>query len=466
MAKDYHEIARAVIEHVGGKENIRSVTHCITRLRFVLKNEDLAQTDQIKKVKGVIDVVRGNGQYQIVIGTDVSDAYDAAVALLGDGFAGGEVAADPGQDDLGGRPRGFDAFAEIVTSVFMPVLGPMSAAGLLKGLLAILTNYELLPTDSGTYIVLYAAADAFFAFLPFALAYTAAERFKTNKFLALAVVAPLMYSSITAAYAEEAQLFFLGIPITLMNYTSAVIPPILIVWLLSKLEPVVNKVTPRPLRFFLAPFVCLVVLVPLLLLAVGPMSMFVGNALSAAILSIYNVAPQVAAAIFAFLWPILIIFGAHWAFNPIVINNIATLGYDWLSPLTWGCNFAMAGACLGVFLKTKDQGLREIAGPNFITAFIAGITEPAIYGVNLKFRRPFFIACGTAAIGGIVMATVGFQRSMLMGVSLLTLPAWSLQPNGWAVLVTAAIGFFGACILTYLFGFHDGMIPEDERTVE
>lgn len=465
MAKDYKALALSVVERVGGNDNIVSVTHCITRLRFVLKDSESPVVSEVKKIPGVIDVIIGNGQFQVVIGTDVSDAYDAVLEVVGANKAADAAgaAASAQKEGAGVKKNPLDLLTETVTGIFMPVLGVMSAVGLVKAVVILLTNFGLLSKDSGTYLVLYAAADAFFAFLPFALAFSSAERFKCNKFLALAVVGVLMYSSVQTAYSEGTAVDFLGIPVTLMNYTSSVIPAIFTVYLLSWVERLAKRFVPKSLQFFLAPAICVVLVVPIELIVIGPLSMLVGNACSAAFLALYNVVPVLAAAVFAGLWPVLIIFGAHWAFNPIVLNNLSTLGYDWMSPLTFGCNFAMAGACLGVFLRTKNAHLKELAGPNVITALLAGVTEPAIYGVNLKYKKPFVIACLCAAVGGMVVSIAGTQRLALVSVNLLTLPAIAVFPGGWGVLVAAAIGFVGATVLTYLFGFDDSMIPEEER---
>lgn len=464
--KDYPALAAAVIEKVGGKENIKSVTHCITRLRFVLKDEGKANDAEVKKIKGVIDVVHGNGQYQVVIGTDVEDAYDAAVAQLGSGFGGGEVPADEGQDDTKGDQSVFGKFSSTISGLFFPFMSAFIATGMLKAVLVLVTNFVPDFANTGAYTVLYAAADGFVRFLPFVIAYTAAEQFKANKFVTLAIVFPLLYPTIVAPQTSGAALDFFGIPVMTVNYATSIIPPVIMAWLLSKMEKGLKKVLPKTIFSLFGYMICLAVLVPVELIAVGPVFQLIGQVVADAILAVYNVAPVIAGMLFAGFWPVLIIFGAHAAFTPIIMNNFTVLGYDWLSPLSWGCNFAMAGACLGVFLKTKDKGVKEVAGPNWVTALLAGVTEPAIYGINLKFKKPFVIACICSALASIPIALAGVQRTAFIGVNLITLPALSVFPGGWGVPICAAIGFFGACIGTYLFGFNDSMIPEDERNLE
>lgn len=462
MAKDYQAIASGVVEHVGGKENIVSVKHCITRLRFILKDESKAQTDEIKKISGVVDVVKGSGQYQVVIGPDVDDAYDAVLALIGTSFAGGEVAADAAAAN-GEKKSLFDQAADLVSGLFMPVLGGLSAVGLIKAILIILTNTGLLSTESGIYIVMYAASDALMRFLPFALAVTAAERFNCNKFTALAVVSVLLYPTIVDANANGDALSFGPIPVTLMNYASSVIPAILTVFVLSKLEKVVNKIVPKAVRFFLAPTICVAIMVPVMLIALGPVSMLIGNAFAAAFMFVYNLAPIVAAIAYGALYPVLIIFGAHWAIMPIQMNNYAVLGYDWISPLSFGCTYAIVGACFAVFVKTRNARLKEIAGDNTVVALLAGVTEPAIYGVTLKYKRPFALACVSSGIASIFISVASYHRMAPVGLNLFTIPALASFPGGWAVPVCVITSFVLAFVLTYFFGFNDTMIPESER---
>lgn len=459
MAKDYQALASGIIQHVGGKDNITSVAHCVTRLRFVLKDEKKANDASVKDVKGVLDVVHGNGQYQVVIGTDVENAYDMTIKELGVGFDAGEVPVDAEQDDR----NLFEKFTDIISSVFFPIMGGFVAVGMLKAVLVLATNFAPAFAATGTYTVLYAGADAFMRFLPFIIAITAAEKFKTNRFVAVAIVMPLLYPTIVAAVDTSTAINFLGWSIPAINYASAIIPPIIMAWLLSLMERGLKKIMSSTVFSLFGYLICIAVLVPVELVVVGPIFQYIGDGIATGILAVYNVVPFAAGMLFAGFWPVLIIFGAHTAFTPIVLNNMATLGYDWLSPLSWGCNFAMAGACLGVFLKTRDLKLKEIAGPNWITALLAGVTEPAIYGVNLRFRKPFVIACVSSAIASIPIVISGLQRTAFTGINLITLPALSFFPGGWGAPICAAIGFIGAAVGTYLFGYNDLMLEEEQK---
>lgn len=462
--KDYDALAASVIDKVGGKENIASVRHCITRLRFILKDESIAKDDEIRGVQHVMDVVKGGGEYQVVIGPDVGDAYDAAIKILGPEFAGGEAKVDASAEDKKDEKKSFSSrCADLVSSIFMPVIGGMCGVGLLKVFLILFTNLGILSTESGVYTIMSAGADAFMYFLPFALAYSAAERFKCNKYTALAVVAPLLFSTITTAYAEQQQIFFGPIPVTLVNYGNSVIPAVVGVWLLSVLERSVNKLLPKSLQFFLTPTICVTIMVPVLLIAIGPATLWLGNAFADAFLFVYELQPMVASIIYGAFYPLLIIFGAHWALMPIMMNNFAVLGYDWLTPLSFGCAYAIAGACFAVFLKTKNKHLKEMAGPNTAIAVVGGVTEPAIYGVVLKYKKPFICACIGSGVGSAFIATAGFQRIAMVGFNLFSIPAFMTFPGGWCIPWVVISSFVVAFVLTYIWGFKDSMIPESER---
>lgn len=458
MAKDYKALAAEVIEKVGGKDNITSVTHCVTRLRFVLKDEGKADDAKVKQTKGVIDVVHGNGQYQVVIGTDVEDAYDAAIAQLGAGFGQGEVPADDA--DAKDDRSIMDKFSSTVSGIFFPFMGAFVGVGMIKALLVLLANFFPDFAQTGAYTILYAAGDGFMRFLPFVLAASAADKFKTNRYVAMAIVFPLLYPTIVSAVTDGTAMDFFGIPVNVLNYATSVIPPVIMAWLLAKCEGFLKGHMSKTIFSLFGYMLCILVLVPVELIAVGPVFQLLGQLVSDAIMAIYSVAPIVAGMLFAGFWPVLIIFGMHAAFTPIVMNNFSVLGYDWISPLSWGCNFAMAGACLGVFLKTRNKNLKELAGPTWVTALLAGVTEPAIYGVNLKYKKPFVIACIASAFAAIPIVLASVQRLAFIGVNLITLPALSLFPGGWGVPICAAIGFLGAAIGTYFFGFDDSMITD------
>ncbi len=457
MAKDYSELSSKIIQKVGGTENVKSLTHCMTRLRFVLNDESRAKTDELKQVEGVINVVISGGQYQVVIGTHVPEVFETIMKKFNINMT------ENAKEDTAVHTKKsiLSELLDVISGIFLPVIGAMGGAGLLKGILIACTTFGVLSTDSGTYLVLYSLADAFFYFLPLALSITAARKFGANQFVALTVVAALLYPNILTALSSGTNITFLNlIPVKLMNYSSTVIQPILIVYVLSKLEKFLKKIIPSILSSVLVPLISMVIMFPLALAAIGPLTTMLSTGISVAYSFAYGLSPILAGAVLGFFWPVIILFGAHWGLVPIVMNNISTLGYDTLLPLTVACNFAQAGAALAVFLKTKNAKLKEVSGSSAFSALIGGVTEPAIYGVNLKYKKPFYIACAFSSIGGILVGLAAGQQPALITVCALTLPAIAAFKGGIIMVIASIIGFFGTTVCTFLFGFNDSMIKE------
>lgn len=455
-SKDYTQLAEQIVRCVGGKENVSGVTHCATRLRFTLNAADKADREGVKKIQGVISLVESGGQFQVVIGNHVADVYPFVLKALG--MTDAEAEQNKGVEKAE-KQNLVNRFLTTITGIFTPIIGAMAGAGMLKGILILLTTFNLLATDSGTYRILYAAADALFSFLPILLAFTAAKKFGANTFVSVAIGCALVYPDMTAAYNAGDALTFLGIPVNLMSYTSSVLPIICAVFAQSKLEALLKKVLPSMIRNLLTPLASLAIIVPATFLIIGPVTNTVGNTLAAAYTALVGFCPPVAGFIVAGIWPLCVMAGVHYGFVPIVINNIAVYGRDTLFTITGVCNMAQAGATAGVFLKTRNPELKEISGQAAFSALIAGITEPAMYGVNLKYKRPFYFVMFFSAIAGCITATVGAGASALVGTALLTLPAYA--GVGFAgFLIACAIAFFGTMICTYLFGFDDSMIED------
>lgn len=348
-------------------------------------------------------------------------------------------------------------FIGFISAVFAPFLGAMAGAGILKGLLALFTAVGWLQATSGTYQIWYAAADGFFYFLPLMLAFTSAKELKVNQFVAVSLAAALVYPALATAINTGKGIDFVGLHIVPTNYTSSVIPIILAVWVLSYVEPILDKIFPEAVRNILTPMVALMVMTPLTLLVVGPIGTGVGTVLSSGVSIIYNFAPFLAGIIMGALWQVFIIFGIHWTFVPVMINNIGKLGYDTLLPILSVSVMSQAGAVFGVFLKTKDPALKSLAGSSVITA-VLGITEPSIYGITLKLKKPFICATIAGAIGGAITAAGGAQGHSFTLPSLLALPTYI--GNGFISVVIGLVVAFGlAMILTYLFGVSNSLAP-------
>lgn len=457
MAKNYDQLAKDIIKNVGGKENVLSLVHCATRLRFKLKDKEKANKTTLERLEGVITVVESAGQYQVVIGNSVGEVYNTIGRVAG-------IALNSNSEESSNGKNGFLSGAiDIISSIFTPILAAMCGAGILKGLLMLCTTMGWMANSSGTYKILYAACDSVFYYLPIVLAYTSAKKFGANPFVAVAVAGALLYPNMTAVFSAKESISFLGIPVVLISYPSTVIPIILAVYVLSRLEKLLNKTLPEVCKNFITPTVCLAVIVPLTFLVIGPVGDTLGKGLAAGYTFLYNINPMIGGAIVATVWPVLIIFGLHWGFVPVVTNNLAIYGRDTLFTITGPNNFAQAGAALGVFLKTKDTKLKAIAGSAAGTGLF-GITEPAIYGVTLKYKKPFIIACISSGIAGGITGYVGAGASALVGASILTLPAFIGQ-GFVGFLIACAIAYFGAAIGTYLFGFNDKMLSQ-EKTKE
>lgn len=457
MANKYDELAQKIMEYIGGTSNVESLTHCATRLRFKVKDKDKVQFSKLEKLNGVIKVLDAGGQIQVVIGNNVEDVYDVILAE-------NKITQQVNTANAGPKEKEslFNMFIDTVAGIFTPVLGAMAGAGMLKGLLILCTTLGWLSADMGTYRILYAAADGIFVFLPVFLAYTAADKFKADKFVSVAIAAALLYPDLTAAFAAKESLTFLHIPVVLVNYESSVIPIIISIYALSKFEKLLKKFIPDIVKRFMIPLISLVVLVPATYLVIGPIADTAGNLLAAGYMGLVAINPIIAGGILGLLWPFIVMFGLHWGFVPIVFNNIATYGRDTLFTITGPNNMAQAGATLGVFLKTKNKDLKQLSGSAALSAVLAGITEPAIYGVTLKYKKPFYIGAVFSGIAGAIVAWAGTSAPTLLGTSLLTLPGY-IGTGFVGFLVACAIAYFGSAIVTFFFGFDDSMIEEAEE---
>lgn len=454
MAKNYDELSKNIVKYIGGEGNVNSLIHCATRLRFKVKDVEKVDTQNLEQLSGVITVLNSGGQIQVVIGNHVADVYDAI-------FANSNLKKEDNSDteDSGEKKNLLNTFMDTISSVFAPILGAMSGAGMLKALLILLTTVNLLTPEMGAYRILYAAADGVFTFLPVFLAFTAAKKFKADPFVAVAVATALLYPDMTAAFSAGEALTFLKIPVVLVNYTSSVIPIIISVYALSKLQKGLGKIVPTICKSFLTPLLSLVIMVPATFLVIGPIADAVGKLLASGYTGLVALNPVIAGGILGLIWPVAVMFGVHWGFVPIVMNNIAEYGRDTLFVITGPNNMAQAGATLGVFLKTKNKEVKEIAGPAALSAVLAGITEPAIYGVTLRFKKPFFIGAVFSGIAGAIVAAAGTSAPTLLGTSILTLPGY-IGVGFVGFLIACAIAYFGAAIVTYFFGYSDDMLPK------
>ncbi|WP_105134649.1 beta-glucoside-specific PTS transporter subunit IIABC [Streptococcus suis] len=473
MAKDYTDLATDIVAHVGGKENISSLKHCVTRLRFGLKDESKADTDYLKARDGVVTVVQAGGQYQVVIGNHVPDVYAAVQKVAG-------IAGDGSLDiDEGDGPKGnlFDRFVDLVSGVFQPSLGVLAAAGIIKGVVAIMASRGMTSDNSAVYAILNAAGDGFFQYLPLLVALTSARKFKMNEFTALAIGMALIYPTLPGSLAtlKEAGLDnVFGIPFVLPtagSYLSTVIPAILATWVASIIEKNIRKVTPDVVKLFVVPFVTILVAVPLTFLVVGPVANFISDILSNTFTAIMNFSPILYGLVLGAAWQVLVMFGMHWAVVPLAIMQVASNGMSAILVPALLPNFTQTGVLLAIMLKTKESKVKTVAMPAFVSS-IFGVTEPAIYGVTLPMKTPFFISCAVSGIIGAAMMFFNVLGYSIGGMGVFLYPSLVNPTNGDMSGMIAAIGLTVAAIVAsfaiqmalpvpYLYGE-----PTEKKTVE
>ncbi|WP_339256250.1 beta-glucoside-specific PTS transporter subunit IIABC [Paenibacillus sp. FSL P2-0136] len=462
----YEALAKDIIKHVGGKENINGLSHCVTRLRFKLKNEAVANTDVLKNMDGIVTVIQSGGQYQVVIGNHVSEVYAQVMTAGGLQEGGSETAS--------GEKMGlFNSFIDMISGVFSPTLGVLAATGMIKGFTALFLTVGLLTKESGTYQILNALGDCLFYFFPIFLGYTSAKKFGANIFIGMAIGATLVYPSfgtITAAgeplytlfsgtiFESPVYITFLGIPVILMSYTSSVIPIIISTYIGSKLEAFFRKVTPSVVRTFLVPFFTLLVTVPLALIAIGPISTWAGQLLGQGTLFLYNLSPVIEGLLVGAFWQVFVIFGLHWGLVPIALNNMAVLKSDPILAASFGASFAQTGAVLAIMLRTKNAKLKSLSIPAIISG-IFGVTEPAIYGITLPRKKPFILSCVAAAVGGGIVGLMGTKGYILGGLGIFGIPSY-ISPEGmdkgfYGAIAAIVISFILGFILVFFSGFKD-----------
>lgn len=460
MAKNYDNLAKTIIQDIGGKDNVNSVVHCATRLRFKLKDEKKVNDDALKDTDGVVTVVKAGGQYQVVIGNEVADVYDAVLKEVG--FpGGGQVPDDDGADD---DSSFIDKAVILISGIFTDILAPLSAGGIIKGLVVMCASLGWLSKTSGAYQILYAIGDSIFFFLPVFLGFTAARRFHMNQFIGAAIGATLTYPSMVAlassktilstlfkgtAFASEVHTTFFGIPVITMNYSSTVLPVIFTVWFASIIEHWAKKWIPTVVQMFLVPVVTMIIALPVAFIVIGPVMTWVGDAIGAVMQGIYNFSPIVAGILMGALWQVLVIFGVHWGIVAVTTADLAALGYDPILALSCMVCYAQVGIVLAMIKQTKDKKLKETATGAFFSGLF-GVTEPAIYGVTLPRRIPFILSCIGGAISGAVIGAFHSVLYMLPSMGIFAIPAY-VNPKGGSM--TPVIGVVIAGVLAFVSGF-------------
>lgn len=453
----YENLAKFIVEKVGGKGNIRSLTHCITRLRFQLADESKADDEALKNADGVVTVIKSGGQYQVVIGNQVANVYAdvCRVAGIGEGKPEEEETEKKGI---------FNSLIDIISGCFQPILGPLCAAGIVKGLNAVLVlilgaSYSA----GGTYMILNAIGDTVFYFMPVILGYTAARKFDVQPIIGMVIGAAMCYPSIQKSALEAAgealgtlpvigdyYTTFLGIPVVAGNYTSSVVPVLVIVAFAGKVQKWAKKVIPELIQNFFVPFTVLIISVPVGLLVIGPVVSVITAFLSQIFAGLYSFSAVLTAAAVGVLWQVLVIFGLHWAIIPISLMNMSSLGYDTVIAGSFGCAFAATAVMAAMAMKMKNKKRKAMAVSAAISS-ICGVTEPAIYGFAVPEKIPFACLLAGSGVGGAILGFFGIKKYSMGALGIFGIPNY-LNPAGGAggELAGVLIGISASAVIAFI----------------
>ncbi|WP_420176871.1 glucose PTS transporter subunit IIA [Luteococcus sp. OSA5] len=473
----YDLLAYDIIDNVGGADNIRSVIHCITRVRFYLKDEKLANDEVVANLDGVIDVAKAGGQYQVVIGPAVEEVFDAVVKQLPqvDSVSADVVEKEKPTTAVGWLKYGFSELIGVITGSMIPIIGLLAASGILKGILALLMNFEVITGESSTYMAINAMSDSVFFFLPIFVGFTAAKRLGSDPIVVAIIGGVLTYPTIVEAAGKEGSTSllgmsmnadFFGIPYPLASYSYSIFPIIVAAWLASKVEPFLKKIIPMTLRMIFVPFFEVFIVSAAILLILGPIVMLISGGIAAAIQGVYDLNPTIAGTLIGGLYQSLVIFGLHWAVIPLVASDIASSGHSYLNALISATMVAQGGAVLAIFAKTKVAKIKQLAGSATLAAF-SGITEPAMYGLNLKYGRAFITASIGGAVGGLLTGLFnvnmwGFTGSLIGFTSFIN-PKDGIDSSFWGYLIASAAALVVSFVLTYMFGFSDADLDGEKE---
>ena len=458
--RDYDKLAVDIIKAVGGKENIVKASRCATRLRLVLKETTNEAKENVSNLTGVITVVESGGQFQVVIGTHVGKVFDKVASELN--LDSNTIEDEPKASIL-------NRIIATMSAVFAPFIYILAAAGILQGCLILINMANPSFSSTGTYEVLSFMSWAPFTFLPIFIAITASKHFKCNAFIAVACCAALVsptWAEIASRIADGESVRFLGISLAETTYSSSVLPPLFLVWILSYVERFVDKKLPEVIKSLFTPFICMIVMVPLTILVIGPLSDSLATGIANGYNYLYNLAPAVAAAVIGGLWQVVVIFGVHWGVTPMCLANYDLYGMDTFQAFQTMAVIAQAGAVFGVFVKARNKQTKNIALSAGVTG-IFGITEPAIYGVNLRFKKPFICGCIAGAIGAVVGSFFNIAYYAYAGLPGLLTVVNSITPDNpksiIGMLLGAAISFFGAIALVQIVGIGEKETNEEKQ---
>lgn len=457
---NYEKIANEIIKAVGGKENINNVIHCMTRLRFTLKDQSIADTEKIKTFSGVVGVATNSQQYQIIIGSQVDRVHSVIEKKLDL-----KKEQEQGKEDrkkkgfLGLLNQGLNVLSEVLT----PLVPALAASGMLKVILLVLSQTGVLTDETSTYKILMAISDATFYFLPILVAFLAADYFKTNKVLAVVFAGVLLHPEFVSFVESGDPITFLAIPVSSIGYASSLIPALLMVWVMSYVEKIAEAISPSMIKVFFKPLVMMLIVPPVTLIVLGPIGDFIGQGIGALSTYSFEHFGWITVAILGALLPFSVLTGLNRALTPVSIQIYTTLGHEPLFRVAYiGSNMSQGAAALAVAVRTKNKELKQIAYSAATTTLLSGITEPSLFGVNIKLKKPLI---ATTIAGGLAGAYAGFMNVSAYAMAvpgLLSIPMF-IGPetsNLIHAIITFAIAIIGTFILTLLFGFED--LPENK----
>ena len=446
--KNYKELASQIVDYIGGPENVDTHTHCMTRLRFTLKDDSKAQTEALKALKGVQGVIEKGGMYQVVIGTDVEQLYNEVAPLLGSATATEVV-----KEDLDGKKKETltNKIFTFISGCITPTLPVLIGSGLISAILALLTNFNILAKDANTYVLLNALANAAYQYLPVMVAYAGARRLKTNEYVAAFIMLALCSSTISGV--EGLSIF--GISLTTVKYTSNIVPALMMVPVLAAFDKVIVKYSPNAIKSVVRPFVLSMVMFPVTLLVLGPIGTLVGKLLAQFCIWVTSFG-GLSMAILSALHPLLVMVGMHTIITPLIVNEITTVGSSLLFSKALAANLAIAGAALAVGFKAKKAENKEAGISTGITALLS-VTEPALYGVLIRLKKPLISAIVASAITGVFIGIFDIRAYATASCSFLTLPIFmgGAMSNFYLACAAAVIATVLGFVITWFMGFDE-----------
>lgn len=444
----YAELAQKIVELLGGKSNIRQATHCATRLRFIVKEESAIQEQALRQLPGVLEVNQRMGEIQVVIGNEVQNVYYAVNKLVGDSES------TTVKEKKGNR---LSRIIDTIAGIFTPILPALCGCAMLQAVLVILTTLNWVATDSTTYQIINYCSNVIFYFLPMLLAFTSAKKFNCNPYVAVILAGCLLHPDFIAMTSAGTPITLFGLPVTAASYSSSVLPIIIAVWIMSYVERFADRVTPSFVKYFIKPLITLLIMIPLTLVIIGPAGAIGGNYLAMLVAWLQEQAGWLVTIIMSVIAPLIVITGMHYALFPLVFQSLASLGYVVLMGVTGlTTNLGQGGACFAVALKTRNKEFRQLAVSAGLTACF-GISEPALYGVTLKLKRPFWAVLASGLTGGIVAVVTSLKAYTFLSPGLMAFPGFIAggTSNMLAFLACCVISFATAFILTWVLGFED-----------